>query len=39
MNRRRTWKEYRAIDLAIMALMLAVFEFLIINAEIGRAHV
>ena len=32
MNRRRTWKEYRAIDLSIMALMLAVFEFLIINA-------
>ena len=33
MNRRRTWKEYRAIDLSIMALMLAVFEFLIINAS------
>ena len=32
MNRRRTWKEYRAIDLSIMALMLAVFEFLIVNA-------
>ena len=32
MNRRRSWKEYRAIDLSIMALMLAVFEFLIINA-------
>ena len=32
MKRRRTWKEYRAIDLAIMALMVAVFEFLIINA-------
>ena len=32
MRRQRSWKEYRAIDLAIMALMLAVFEFLIINA-------
>ena len=32
MNRRRSWKEYRAIDLSIMALMLAVFEFLIVNA-------
>ena len=32
MNRQRSWKEYRAIDLSIMALMLAVFEFLIINA-------
>ena len=32
MKKRRTWKQYRAIDLAIMALMLAVFEFLIINA-------
>ena len=32
MNRQRSWKEYRAIDLSIMALMLAVFEFLIVNA-------
>ena len=32
MRRQRSWKEYRAIDLAIMALMLAVFEFLIIHA-------
>ena len=32
MRKRRTWKEYRAIDLSIMALMLAVFEFIIINA-------
>ena len=32
MRRQRTWKEYRTIDLALMALMLAVFEFLIINA-------
>ena len=32
MKRQRTWKEYRAIDLAIMALMLAMFEFIIINA-------
>ena len=32
MNRRRTWKEYRAIDLSIMALMLAIFEFLIVSA-------
>ena len=32
MKKQRTWKEYRAIDLALMALMLAVFEYLIINA-------
>ena len=32
MKRQRTWQEYRAIDLSIMALMVAVFEFLIINA-------
>ena len=32
MRKRRTWKEYRAIDLSIMALMLAVFEYLIVNA-------
>ena len=32
MNRRRTWKEYRAIDLSIMALILAILEFLIVHA-------
>ena len=32
MRRQRSWKEYRAIDLALIALMLAIFEFLIINA-------
>ena len=32
MSRQRSWKEYRAIDLSIMALMLAVFEFLIVTA-------
>ena len=32
MNRRRSWKEYRAIDLSIMVLMLAVFEYLIVSA-------
>ena len=32
MNRQRSWKEYRTIDLSIMALMLAIFEFLIVNA-------
>ena len=31
-NRQRTWKEYRAIDLALLGLMLAVFEFLIVRA-------
>ena len=32
MRKQRTFREYRAIDLSIMALMLAVFEFLIVNA-------
>ena len=32
MRRQRTWQEYRAIDLALMALMLLIFEFLIVNA-------
>ena len=32
MNRQRTWKEYRAIDLALLGLALAVFEFLIVRA-------
>ncbi len=32
MKRQRTWKEYRAIDLAMMGLTLAVFEFLIVRA-------
>ena len=32
MRRQRTWKEYRAIDLALWALALAVFEFLIVRA-------
>ena len=32
MRRQRTWKEYRTIDLALMALMLAVCEFLVVNA-------
>ena len=32
MSRQRSWKEYRAIDLSIMALMMAIFEFLIVNA-------
>ena len=32
MRRQRTWKEYRAIYLAFIALMLAIFEFLIVNA-------
>ena len=32
MNRRRSWTEYRASDLAIMVLMLAVFEYLIVSA-------
>ena len=32
MKRQRSWKEYRAIDLTIMAVMLAVFEYLIIAA-------
>ena len=32
MQRQRTWKQYRAIDLALWALALAVFEFLIVRA-------
>ena len=32
MRRQRTWKEYRTIDLALMALMLAVCEFIIVHA-------
>ena len=32
MKRQRTWKEYRAIDLTLMALALAIFEFIIVNA-------
>ena len=32
MKRQRTWKEYRAIDLAMLALALAIFEFLIVRA-------
>lgn len=32
MKRQRTWKEYRAIDLTLLALALAVFEFLIVRA-------
>ncbi len=32
MKRQRTWKEYRAIDLALLALALAVFEFIIVRA-------
>ena len=32
MIKQRTWKEYRAIDLALTALMLAVFEYLIVHA-------
>ena len=32
MKRQRTWKEYRAIDLALLAAALAVFEFIIVRA-------
>ena len=32
MRQQRTWKQYRAIDLALLALALAVFEFLIVRA-------
>ena len=32
MRKQRTWKEYRTIDLALTALMLAVFEYLIVHA-------
>lgn len=31
-RKQRTWKEYRAIDLALLGLALAVFEFLIVRA-------
>ncbi|MDE7244312.1 MAG: hypothetical protein K2O18_10120 [Oscillospiraceae bacterium] len=32
MKRQRTWKEYRAIDLALLGVALAVFEFIIVCA-------
>ena len=32
MKRQRTWKEYRAIDLALLAAALAVFEYIIVRA-------
>lgn len=32
MKRQRTWKEYRAIDLTLLAAALAVFEFIIVRA-------
>ena len=32
MGKRRTWKQYRTIDLVLIAVMLAVFEYLIITA-------
>ena len=32
MTRQRSWKEYRTIDLAILAAMLAIFEYLILQA-------
>ena len=32
MNRQRSWREYRAIDLALLGLMLAVFESVILRA-------
>ena len=32
MNKRRTWKQYRAIDLALFGVMIAVFEFIIVMA-------
>ena len=32
MKRQRTWKQYRTIDLTIFALMLVVFEFIIVMA-------
>lgn len=35
MGRQRTWKEYRMIDLGLMALMLAVFEYIIVRAAGG----
>ncbi len=33
MKRQRSWKEYRAIDLSLLALALAVFEFIIVRAS------
>lgn len=32
MRRQRSWKQYRAIDLAMLAVMLAVFEYIIVRA-------
>lgn len=32
MEKRRTWKEYRAIDLGLLAAALAIFEFIIVRA-------
>lgn len=32
MRKQRTWKQYRAIDLAMFALMLAIFEYIIVRA-------
>ena len=32
MQRQRTWKEYRLIDLALFAILTAVFEFVIVSA-------
>ena len=32
MNKQRTWKQYRAIDLTMFAVMLVIFEFIIIMA-------
>lgn len=32
MEKRRTWKQYRAIDLTIFAVMLVIFEFIIVMA-------
>lgn len=32
MTRQRSWKEYRCIDLGLLAVMLAVFEYLILRA-------
>lgn len=32
MRRQRSWKQYRAIDLAMLAVMLAIFEYIIVRA-------
>lgn len=32
MKRQRTWKEYRAIDLTLLGMALAIFEFIIVRA-------